>query len=445
MSAPLSNYVDMQISRNTVGVKRAGFGKQLVLSYTASWAERYREYADLAEVAVDFPSTTGPEYLAAQAAFAQDPQPQFVAIGRGALKPTMVHTLVPSVANSTVYALRIGGDGATTTEVSVTSDGSATATEVCDALRTAINGVVGKNFTATGTTTVIITGDAAGEWFWVEVDDVTRWTSSALTHSDPGVATDLAAILVANSTWYGLYTTANSQPYVDAAADWVEANGRIYVADSNANLCITAAVGGGGADILDHVHTSNYTRTSAWYHPDPSQMFGAALMGKVLPLDPGDYTFALQELALVPTVDMTWTQRALIVAKDGNSYEEVAGLGTTFDGKTGDGEFLDTRIGLDWLDDDMSKSVFGVKRGPKKVPYTNKGIAKVEGAMRASLTRATKRGILDEEAGFTITVPKVADISDADIAARNLPDMKFNGRIAGAVHKSQLRGSVTGA
>jgi hypothetical protein len=445
MSAPLSNYVDMQISRNTVGVKRAGFGKMLILSYVAAWTERYREYADLAEVAVDFPSTTGPEYLAAQAAFSQDPQPELVAIGRGALKPTMVHTLVPAVANSTTYALRIGGDGVTTKEVSVTSDASATATEICDALRTAINAVVGKNFTATGTTTVIITGDASGEWFWVEVANPTLWTSSALTHADPGVATDLAAILVENTSWYGLYTTANSQAYVDAAADWVESNARVYLADTNANLSVTAAVGGGGYDVLDHIHTSDYNRTSGWYHPDPSQMIGAALMGRCLPLDPGSYTFALKSLALVDTVDMTSTQRANIVAKDGNSYEEVAGLGTTFDGKTGDGEYLDTRIGLDWLEDDMAKEVFGIKLANNKVPYTNKGIAMIEGGMRASLTRATKRGILDEEVGFTITTPKVADVSDANITARLLPDMKFSGRIAGAVHKSQLRGSVTGA
>lgn len=120
---PLSDVIAITISANTVGASRAGFGVPLILSNTAAWAgSRVRSYASLAEVAVDFPTTTGPEYLAASALFSQNPKPKKIKIARGDLPATMVYTLDPDVsAINTTYTLRVKGEGVTATECTVTS------------------------------------------------------------------------------------------------------------------------------------------------------------------------------------------------------------------------------------------------------------------------------------------------------------------------------------
>lgn len=438
--APLSNHATLTITQDSVGIARAGFGVPLHLSYSAAWAERVREYTSLAEVAVDFPTTTSPEYLAAQAFFSQSPRrPSKIKIGRGALPPTQVYTLVPTAADSTTYKLNVKGEGITAEQVSITSGVGATATEICDALRTELDAVVGKNYTTSGTATLIMTGDAAGDWFSVEADDPTQWADIAQTHVDPGVATDLAAITLEDNDWYGLHTAFNSNALVLAAAGWVETAKKIYVVAVNETDAINTAAG--NSDTLDDLKTAARVRTMGCYHPDPAAMFDAAWMGRVLPVDPGGITWKFKRLSGPAAVVLTSTQRANLIARNANSYESVAGISITFEGKAADGEFFDVVRGDDWLEDDMTKAVFGALAGRDIVPFTDEGIALVEAEMRGSLERAETRGIL--AAGWTVTVPAAADVSTADKAARLLPDMKFNGTRAGAIHKVAMTGVVS--
>lgn len=118
----ITPYVTINITRDTVGAARAGFGTALLLSATAAWGERVRSYSSLAEVAEDFPSTSSPEYLAASAYFSQDLKPQTLKIGRSALPPTLVYALSLPTAPvvGTAIELVVEGDGVTTTEISVT-------------------------------------------------------------------------------------------------------------------------------------------------------------------------------------------------------------------------------------------------------------------------------------------------------------------------------------
>lgn len=441
--APLSNYVSLTITQDSVGIARAGFGVPLILSANAAWAERTRTYNSLADVAVDFPSTTGPEYLAAQAIFSQSPRPSSIKIGRSALPPTQKYTLTPVVQNSHTYTLYLKGDGVTATTCTYTSDASATATEICDAMRTAINAATGGNMTGTGTTTLIVTADAAAEWFSIEVDTVNDW-AIVQDHADPGVATDLAAIAVADNDWYCLLTLYNSDAYVKAAAAWVESNKKIYIVDVNDSLSITAA-SDGTQGTLDDLLTLGYARTMGAYHPAPDQMLSAAWAGKVLPLTPGSETFALKNLSGVAAVSLTATQRTNLVTRRANSMETVAGQKVTFYGTVFNTTraFLDVTRGLDWVEDDMSKAVFEVLVGASKVPYTDAGVSLVESAVKASLQRTVAAGIAADSPAPVVTVPKVADVSVGNKSARILPDVKFSFTLAGAIHKVVVSGVVS--
>ena len=60
-----------------------------------------------------------------------------------------------------------------------------------------------------------------------------------------------------------------------------------------------------------------------------------------------------------------------------------------------------------------------------KVPFTDAGIALVETAVRGVLQEGVAVGLLSPDPAPAVTVPKAADVSAEDKAARLLPDVKF--------------------
>src|SRR5262249_50184634 len=147
------------------------FGVPMILSYTATFLERLRFYTDISGVAVDFPVTTSAEFRAAQAMFNQSPRPPTIAIGRAVNKPTT--SILLSAANPTAnithtYQLIVGGKGFAETTLSFTSDATPTDAEYATLAVAALNGVAGKNYTASGAASPIgISGNAPGDWFYV--------------------------------------------------------------------------------------------------------------------------------------------------------------------------------------------------------------------------------------------------------------------------------------
>lgn len=429
----LTDHVSITITRDSSGVARAGFGKGLLLSYnTSGWgATRVRSYSSYADVITDFPVTTGPEALAAEAYFGQNPHPETLYIGRGALPPTKKFTLTPTARDSHVYRLRLGGDGVTTTTVTFTSDSPGTAAEIVTGMITACNAVVGKNFTATGSTTLILTGNTAGEWFFCEVLDVNDFALEQ-DHADPGVATDLAACLVASQDWYGLMTVYNSDAYVKAAAAWAAANFRLYLWDNNDSECVLE-VADGTQGLHDDIDALNYSYVASEFHPREDEMLSVSHFGACLPLEPGSETWAYKELSGVSAASLTSTHRTNLDARNAGYFKSEAGKSFTWEGKTSDGDYIDVRRGLDWIIDDLSKSVFEVLLGLDKVPFTDYGVSLIKGAVAGSLGRAAKKGIITVT--YTVTVPKVADVSTSDKSARKLPDVKFTATLQGSIHK----------
>lgn len=348
---------------------------------------------------------------------------------------------------ATSYANAIAG-----TTIFITSDGTGTHTLQRDAndvmvaqIVDRLNSVVGNNYTAAqvsgsgDTDTLTVTADAAGDWFSIEVNP--SQIISAITHSDPGVATDLAAIALEDDDWYCLITGYNSNAYVLAAAAWIETQKKIYMADLCDTTVVTAVEG--GSDTADDLHTLSYARTAAWYHPSPANFLGAAIAGRCLPIDPGGESWTLKNLSGVTPVTLTSTWRTNLVNKACNSYQTVGGSGRTFNGTTADEDFIDVQRGLDWLENDMQVAVFNALATSNKVPYDDSGVAVIENEVRASLDRAVQRSILRFDPAPVVTVPTVASVATVDRAARLLPDVKWSAQLAGAIHKINISGVVS--
>src|SRR6056297_3310046 len=129
---PLSDIVNVQITRQTTSVSRAGFGTALILGIHKRTTELIKFYSSIASVAEDF-ETTDKEYIAATALFSQTPSPVQIAIGRRETQDTTVVTV--TAADSTVYSETING-----TVFSITSSSSGdTAADIAAALKSAID------------------------------------------------------------------------------------------------------------------------------------------------------------------------------------------------------------------------------------------------------------------------------------------------------------------
>jgi hypothetical protein len=161
-------------------------------------------------------------------------------------------------------------------------------------------------------------------------------------------------------------------------------------------------------------------------------------------------TFFGKTLALVSAfpAHMQPTHRTNLVARRAGGYEVVdgAGLSVTFGTSVGSPVmgFLDVRRNLDFVQDDMTKGVFGAIVANDIVPYTDRGIAIIETAVRASLTKAFRMGIFaSAPSKASVTVPTAASIDSITKQTRRLPNVAFSATTSGAIHSVDIKGQVS--
>jgi hypothetical protein len=105
---PIEDLVTVNVTTTGAGVTRDGYGVGHILSHDPPFNERSRTYSNISAVGDDFEVNT-PEYMAAQAYFAQTPHPSSLVIGRAVNKPTQSYTIgvqgTPAV--NTPYKVRV--------------------------------------------------------------------------------------------------------------------------------------------------------------------------------------------------------------------------------------------------------------------------------------------------------------------------------------------------
>lgn len=306
---------------------------------------------------------------------------------------------------------------------------------------------VRKRFTADGSsgTKVVVTATLAGTlvaYAFASNSPTTLGVKDATT--DPGIATDLGAIALADNDWYGLLLDSNGEAEVDAAAAWAEANAKLFAAQSGDTGVLDSAV---TTDVASDCKAAGYARTLGFYHPDIATLTSwaaAGMLGANLPTDPGAATFAYKQLRGVRVYALSETQKANVAAKHWNTYTAIAGVSVTEQGVVSDGEYADIIRGVDWLRARLRERVFGLLVRAPKVPYTDAGIGLVKGEVLAQLLVASHNPYnLLVESSVAVTAPKAADVSANDKAQRLLPDVEFTAELQGAIHAVRITGSVS--
>lgn len=440
--------VQITVVADAAPVGRAGFGVMMVAG-PCSMSERLRYYTTAAGAAAD---VTAGEISAAQGAavaagFAQQPKPARIAVGRTDADVAQVNTVTVggTIANGQIYTITINGTPFAYTAVVPTDDNDAVAT----ALRSAINGG-SEPVTASGAgAAVVLTADVAGTPFDVLTSATGTGTLvDVATTPNVNIATSLAAIVAEQSEWYGLVTISRVELQILRAAEWIESNNRIYLAQT-ADAGVIAAT---TTDIAAQLDALSYNRTAVLYH-DAAQYADAAWMAKTLAADLDTQTtiWAQKTLAgITITTGLSETQKGNVTGKNANLYLSMGGVGATGQGTMASGRFMDIQTTIDWLVSRVREAIMQLllneSNANRKVPYSDEGFAQIESVVRGVLTRSLRAGhlIVSPDDGIPpfIDMPARVDVDPADAAARLLR-FSFGGLLAGAVQMVIGSGSVT--
>jgi hypothetical protein len=444
----LSDVVSVTITVSSAGAAQQNFGVPAVITYHQEYPDLMRYYTSLTGLTGDGFAVTSLAYREMAQIFAQTPHPTKVGVGRRQLPNTQVVKLTCSSSSTLdTYKFTIIGSDGVSHAISVASTG-VVATDVAS-IESAINALSNVGTATLSTATVIITQSAGSG----KCNDFLNWGLPGAagapilvlqdTTADPGIATDLAAILKYDNTgWYGFSLDSNSQLEVAAAATWAEANDRPQSFNNSDNICITTAT----TDIFTAEKTAATTRSTGIFNGSQLLNYaGAALLGVILPLTPGSYTGAFKTLANVPADPasiLTETAITNLEAKNGNFYTNLAGVNIDYQTITGSGEFFDVPIFIDWLQNAIQIAVFNLLVGTLKVPFTDNGVAMVVNAIKGVLKQGIANGGLSSTPPPIVSAPLVGTLTQSQISSRQLPSVSFSATLAGAIHGVTIQGTV---
>lgn len=438
---PISEIVDVVITRTDKPISRAGFGTPLIFGIHTRFAERINFYSSIEEMEDAGFISSDAEHKAATRIFAQDLSPEQIAIGRRTANVAQIDQVnVAVITNVTLYTVTING-----VACDYTSDGSATAAEIRDGLISAINGSTQAPYVTAATVdgdTLSITSDTAGLPFTLAV------TATILTitngTANVNVATQLAIVRDSGETgdsWFGLILTSRVKMDILQAAEYIETLDKVFLGCSEDADLLTSATD----DVASQLQDAEYDHSGLLYSGDQEHYPEAGLLGLQLAKDPGSSTYDGKSIEGITRDFLNTTQKTNLETKNASYYETIAGLGYTRNVKVASGEWFDVTVGLMWYKSRLQEEIFLCIAEAEKIPFTDGGIDMIIARIRAVNQEAIKQGVLSDGEGESpvVTYPKAADVSTDDKTNRILPDVEISGTLAGAIHKAQVRVKIS--
>lgn len=442
--------VNVDITLNTAGTTREGFGLPLFLASTDNFEERVRGYTSLTEVAEDFDENSA-AYKAAKQLWSQTPKVTQLYIGRRAMQYTV--SIPDEVTESTDYSLTVAVGGGVSQPFQYTAQSDDTAEVVLTQFKTQIeaNPALKDNVTVSvsgsaGSATMIIT--KAGENDFVKVTTTAQTISISATTAD-SASVALAAIETYSTDWYFIATEDRTSQFVTAMASEIQARRKIFFTASNDVKALQGTELASATDVPAQLAKSKYTRTVClWHHTASFDYPEMAYIAYGAPYDAGSIAWGNAQLTGVAASmqpankrPLTSIQKSALDARSCNFIDLDGGVPVVRRGITSGGEWIDIIRGVDWLESDLKTSLRDLLINQKggKITYDDTGITRVRQVIETSLQRAVNRNFLST---YTVTVPKASQVSLADKKARILKDITFHGILAGAILDVDLKGTV---
>ncbi len=437
----LSDIVNVSITTVDPGVTQAGFGTVLIFAHHTKWTtELVREYSSLTGLAGDGFTATEANgvYRAAQALLSQNPRVTKFKVGRRTTGSTQKLKITPTVQNSAVYSFIVKTPAGVEYTVSYTSDGSATAAEIITALETAVEAIAGSILVGTNDTTYLTVDAAAANTFYGFSDFTSNLTFEDVT-ADASCSAQLDAIKLEDPDFYGIVSTSRGNPEITVIAAWAEAQEKLFFFSTNQTTGKSATTGNIGKTLKD----LSYARSAGMWNDNWRDFPEAAFSGRLLPYDPGSETWKFKTLSGATVDSFTETELGNMRSNNLNHYFTLAGRNITAEGKVASGEFIDVVRFRDWVKARIQERVFGLLASEIKVPFTDIGAAMVQAQVESVMQDGLEAGGIAPDPKPVVSVPLVSEVSAQDKSDRNLPDVTFTFTLAGAIHATEVSGTIS--
>ena len=260
----------------------------------------------------------------------------------------------------------------------------------------------------------------------------------------------MAAIRAVNDEWFAVAIESRTDSDAIAMAPAVSALPglrQFWYRSADADILVP----GDTTSIAYTFSSAGYDQARVVYHSQAAVLYpDMAMMGRVLPIPesrdsgPGSAAWHDQPIIGIPGDSFTSAQRAAIEAVNAEFFISVAGATRAQGGKMAGGEWGDIMHFLAWLETRMAEDGYLLMAQSadrrQKVAYTDQGIAQVESIVRNRLDLGVSIGGITDD--YTVTVPRRADTSSADRAARILRDVTFTANLQGAIKFMIISGAV---
>lgn len=446
--ANLDRIVKVDISLDTTGVSTEGFSTILCVGPHLHGLPRVSTYTAADQMLDDGFSADDPLYKMVSDAFSQTPSPAAVKVGRRQVNSCTV--TVAQLGATSAYTLTVSGygdDGNVTEKTYSYTNDEGSSDDVLQGLSTAVTGDESALISASYSDGVLtLQAKDPSKPFALKASSMLSVELGSVTES---VAQTMAAVMNSDSDFYGVAFTSKEQDDVLAMAEWAESAGKLYGTSFGGDTVKNSEM---TTDTGSQLKAKNYYRTFWFYHSVENEYPEVAVMARCFAIDPGGETWALKKLAGITVDPLTETEFNAITGKNGNTFELFRNVSVTQNGKVAAGEWIDIIRFRDWLEEEIKTNVFNLLINRDKVPYTDAGIASIESRIREALELGQSRGGIapteyDEDGnqnlGYTISVPLAANISANTKANRELTDVTFTARLAGAIHVVDITGSLT--
>ena len=446
----LDGIIDIDISLASPAVTRQGFGTPLIGCHNlpVGFTERIRFYASAAEAAADTDLTSDAQ-ARVTSGFAQSPAPNRIAVGRLDNDQAQIVEFTVTVAGVTGdFTITINGIAETFSAVPAD-----TPTDIALALAGQINAnptlsAVVTAAPALGVCTV--TADVAGTAFTYSSAATGGGAMTEVeTQANVSVATSLDAILAASTDWYGLCLDtratflANNDLEIERAAEWTEANLRLFFAQSASADIATSVT----SDIASELKANSYRRTALLYYTDNAENADIAWLATFLANDFDSVapTAAFQTLEGIATEELGSSVQTILDGKNANYYTTLKGVGATANALVAGGFDIELIVTADWVKARASESIaqlfLNTANAGSRIFYNNQGFQQVGGLVLAVLKNGETIGHFNAETS-QIAVPDLSAVSASDRSAGILR-MEFGSQYSGRVKQVIIQGYIS--
>jgi len=458
MADQLDKIVQVTIERQTRVPSMKSFSEHLVAAEFSpvgikpvfDLEHRVRKFGSLDEIAAAGFPTNGFVYRAAAKQYSQANHIGDIYVGWKIPGGVNITTGILSSALTAGQSIAWSVNGTPMEEISFDTEG--TSDKCLERMVELLKEDFASIFTAEkiNSTTITLYGAAATIIVTVNGDPAVTMTFTVKAiPADADWTVALTKMKEQNNDWYAVSFSTRKMVNQQDCAQWIQSNKKLGGLCSGDDLIPNSETG----DIAAWAKLNNIERVFVFYHPDAKLADPAvdvlsatdpcpeaAYFGKMLSMTPGSATWKFKPLEAVPTYDLSQGQVSNVESKNATWYMETAGVPMTSNGQVAAGEYIDVIHGIDWLEARIQNLVFTALINVPKVPFTDAGVQMVVSPLKSALEEAVKNGIL---ASYDIEFPVVAEVSVTDKGKRFLPDVKFNGVLAGAIHSTKINGVVT--